>query len=88
MTSPRSPRLRPIQDLPPTMRLLGIGFYVGLCIGGMAALGYVLDNVLDTRPVLVLVGLALGLVMAFWGGYIQLMDVLAEISQPRRTKEK
>ncbi len=87
MASPRGPRLRPIQEMPPTARLLGIGFYVGICIGGLAALGYLGDGQLDTKPVLTLVGLALGLIFAFWGGYIQLMDVLADL-QRRRTGER
>jgi F0F1-type ATP synthase assembly protein I len=75
--------------LPPTVRLVGIGWYVAFCIVFGVGGGVLLDREFDTEPLLTLIGLALGLVAALWGGYRQLMDVLALISQRRagRTKE-
>jgi F0F1-type ATP synthase assembly protein I len=62
----------------PAMRLLGIGWYVALCIAlGMGG-GVWLDRSLSTAPVFTLVGLFLGLGAAFVGGYRMLMEVLAD----------
>lgn len=72
----------------PAYRLVGIGFYVCFCIFGMTLGGRELDRVFDTGVVLTLVGLALGLVMAIWGGIRQLLEVLEEIrARQGRTKE-
>ena len=69
--------------MPPSARLVGIGFYVGICIALGTIGGRELDKVLDTGKVFTLLGLALGLVMALWGGMRQLMDVLAEMNRKR-----
>ena len=69
--------------LPASARLLGIGFYVGICIAGGTMVGQVLDNELDTGKVLTLAGLGLGLVAALWGGVRQLLDVLDAINRGR-----
>ncbi len=68
--------------LPPTARLIGIGWYFAVCIVIGVVGGALLDRVLDTEPLLTLLGLTLGLVLAFYGGYQMLMDVL------RTDKEK
>ncbi len=62
--------------LPPTARLIGIGWYFVVCIVGGVAGGVFLDRVADTAPLLTMLGLGLGLVTAFYGGYRMLMDVL------------
>lgn len=62
--------------LPPAIRLLNIGVYFSVCIVGGVAGGVYLDRVADTAPLLALLGLGLGLVTAFYGGYRMLMDVL------------
>ena len=62
--------------LPPTARLIGIGWYFVVCIVGGIIGGVVLDSVIGTEPLLTLLGLTLGLVLAFYGGYQMLMDVL------------
>jgi hypothetical protein len=49
--------------------------------------GRELDRALETGQVFTLVGLALGLVLAVYGGIKQLLDVLAEIDR-RRTEGK
>ena len=70
--------------LPPTARLLGIGWYFAICIVGGVVGGYLLDQVAGTTPLLTLLGMLLGLVIAFYGGYRMLMDVL----RPIRGKEE
>ncbi len=59
------------------LQLLGIGWYVALCIGGGAFGGLLLDRQFDTRPVLTLLGLALGITLAMAGMFRMLMAVLA-----------
>jgi len=62
--------------LPPTARLIGIGWYFAVCIVLGIVGGVLLDRVADTEPLLTLLGLTLGLVLAFYGGYQMLMEVL------------
>ena len=62
--------------LPPTARLIGIGWYFVVCIVGGVVVGVLLDRVADTGYLLTMLGLTLGLVTAFYGGYRMLMDVL------------
>ena len=61
-----------------TLRLLGIGWFVALCIVGGVIGGLFLDGVLGTAPALVLVGLGLGLSVAAVGTYRMLMAVLGD----------
>jgi len=50
--------------------LTGVGFFIaGSIILGVVA-GRWLDGLLNTKPVLVIVGLILGIVVAFYGVYI------------------
>ena len=67
--------------LTPAVRLLGLGSYVAVCIAGGTIAGYYLDGLLGTGRVLTLVGLAIGLVAAFYGGYRMLMDTIADINR-------
>jgi F0F1-type ATP synthase assembly protein I len=62
--------------LPPTARLIGIGWYFAVCIVVGVVGGVLLDKAADTAPLLTLVGILLGLLAAFYGGYRMLMDVL------------
>ena len=50
-------------------RLIGMGWYVGICIVLGVLGGLWLDNKFNTRPILVIVGLLLGVVIAFYGVY-------------------
>ena len=61
-----------------TVRLLGIGWFVALCIVGGVIGGHLLDGVLGTGPALLLVGLGLGLAVAAVGMYRMLMAVLSD----------
>jgi hypothetical protein len=70
-----------VQRLTPAIRLLGLGSYVATCIAGATIGGYFLDRALDTGRVLTLLGLALGLATAFWGGYRMLMETIRDINR-------
>lgn len=59
---------------PPAMQLMGIGWYVATCIVFGVVGGVLLDGELGTDFVLTLVGLALGLASAGWGGYRMLQE--------------
>jgi F0F1-type ATP synthase assembly protein I len=50
-------------------QLLQIGATCGVCIGLGMLVGYLLDNALGTAPLLVFVGLTLGIVGAAAGSY-------------------
>lgn len=70
-------------ELPPSARLLGMGFYIAICIvlgvvGGMQA-----DKALDTGKLLTVVGLLLGLFFGLYGGWVQLREVLEAIDRRR-----
>ena len=71
--------------LPPAMRLVGIGWYVAFCITLGIVGGVWLDSKFDTGPVLTLTGLFLGLLVAFWGGYRMLMDVISAVGPKKRS---
>ena len=64
--------------LPSVARLIGIGWYFVVCIVGGVVGGVLLDDVADSAPFLTLLGLTLGLFLAFYGGYRMLMEVLNE----------
>jgi F0F1-type ATP synthase assembly protein I len=48
-------------------RLLGIGFFVAACILSGVLAGLWLDSKLSTKPLFILLGLAAGLAVAFYG---------------------
>ncbi len=50
-------------------RLVGVGWYVGTCIVLGVVGGLWLDNKFNTKPILVIVGLILGVIVAFYGMY-------------------
>jgi F0F1-type ATP synthase assembly protein I len=81
---PRKPRLVPMEGFPPTVQLIGIGWYVAFAIILGVVGGVFLDKWLDTKPAFTLAGLVVGLVLAFWGGWVQLREVLDTISTRRR----
>ena len=60
------------------LRLLGIGWYVALCIVGGVVGGRWLDNWLDLGPLFTLLGLAAGIALAGFGMYRMLNAVLAQ----------
>lgn len=66
-----------MRQWPPAMQLMGIGWYVATCIVLGVVGGVLLDDELGTDFALTLVGLALGLAAAGWGGYRMLQDLFA-----------
>ena len=72
-----------MQRLPPTARLIGIGWYFVVCIVGGLGGGVLLDQVIDSRPILTLLGLLLGLFFAFYGGYHMLIEALRTNQNPK-----
>lgn len=62
----------------PALRFLGIGWFFAACIIGGLVGGVLLDGWLDTRPLFTLLGLLVGLGLAFWGGLRLVMQLLAE----------
>jgi F0F1-type ATP synthase assembly protein I len=65
-----------MNQLPPAARLIGIGWYFAICIVVGVVGGLLLDRVAGSAPLFSLLGLLLGLVIAFYGGYRMLMEVV------------
>ena len=61
-------------------RLLGLGWYVALSIVLGVGGGVWLDGRLDVRPLFTLLGLALGLVVAFYGAYKMVQPLLNNLN--------
>lgn len=51
------------------LRLVGVGWYIGICIVLGVVGGLWLDNKFNTKPILVIVGLLAGIGLAFYGVY-------------------
>jgi F0F1-type ATP synthase assembly protein I len=73
--------------MPRALSLLSIGWYFALCIVGGIAGGLLLDNLADTKPIFALIGLFLGLALAFWGGYKLLMQVVSATAAESKADE-
>ena len=72
--------------MPPTARLIGIGFYIGLCIALGTLGGRELDKALDTGKLMTVSGLLVGVFLALFGGMTQLLEVVREIDRRRGGK--
>ena len=59
-----------------TLRLLGIGWYVAVCIGGGTYGGFLLDRSFDLAPLFTLLGLGLGIAVAVVGMMRMIQSVL------------
>ena len=62
------------------MRLLGLGWYVALCMILGVAGGLWLDGKLDVRPLFTLLGLTLGLAVAIYGAYKLVQPLLSNFN--------
>ena len=60
------------------LQLVGIGWYVGICIAGGSFGGLWLDKQFDSGPLLTLLGLAIGIAVALAGMFRMLMAVLSD----------
>jgi hypothetical protein len=63
---------------------VGIGFYIGITIVLFTVGGVQLDKMLETGKLFTVVGLAIGLALALYGAYQQLMEVLDAIDRGRK----
>ena len=63
------------------LRLLGIGWYVALCIAGGTLGGFWLDRLAETSPALTLAGLGLGIAVAVVGMMKMLMALFTPESR-------
>lgn len=57
-------------------QLLGVGWFVAICIGGGTAGGFLLDRQFELSPALTLIGLFVGIGVAVVGMYRMLMAIL------------
>jgi F0F1-type ATP synthase assembly protein I len=48
--------------------------------------GLLLDGLVDTKPVFTLIGLFLGLILAFFGGYLLVLEELGLRRPPQKDK--
>ncbi len=60
------------------LRLVGVGFFIGGSIVLGVVSGLWLDSRLNTSPILVIVGLVLGVVVAFYGVYQMLLPLIGK----------
>ncbi len=74
-----------MDKLVPALRLLGIGFYIAVCIVGGIALGWWLG---DKRPLFVIIGLVAGLIIAGYGVYSMLRPLLKDMNNSSVKKDK
>lgn len=61
-----------------TMRLLGLGWYVAICVVLGVVGGLWLDKRFHTLPVFTLVGTVLGTVVAFYGVYKMVLPLVQD----------
>jgi ATP synthase protein I len=74
----------------PLQFLLTVGWYVALSLIIPVAIGYWLDrpDVLDKRPLFILIGLAVGTFLAFFGLFKMLIRYQAEQEKQRKNSSK
>jgi ATP synthase protein I len=65
------------------LRFIGVGWFIGISILLGVLGGLWLDSKFGTKPILVIVGLILGLVVAFYGVYRMLLPLM----RSKRDKE-
>lgn len=69
------------------LQLIGVGWYIALCIVGGLFLGLWFDGKLGSLPVFTIVGVLLGVVLAFYGVYKMLLPILVNISGAEQNME-
>ena len=68
-------------------QLVGIGWYVGLCIVLGIGSGLWIDRSVGTLPLFAILGLLLGLLVAFYGMYRMVVLVVQSLDEEHSTKE-
>ena len=66
------------------LRLLGIGWYIGICITAGAVIGLWADHSLGLSPLLTLLGIGLGLIAALAGMIRMILGLFAYITESER----
>jgi F0F1-type ATP synthase assembly protein I len=67
----------------PALRVVGLGFYIGVSLVGGIVGGYLLDGWLGTRPWFTLGGVVLGSAVAFYGVYRMVLPFLTGGDTPK-----
>ena len=75
------------QRLKVVFQLVGIGWYVGLCIVLGIGSGLWIDRSVETLPLFSILGLLLGLLVAFYGMYRMVVPVIQSLNEDHSTKE-
>jgi len=65
----------------PAMRLIGIGWFIVICLILGVVGGIQLDKAVDTGKLFTVIGLFVGLFFGLWGGWLQLSEVLDAINR-------
>lgn len=68
------------------LQLVGVGWYVGICIIGGLFGGLWVDRRLGVMPAFTLVGIVLGTVMGFYGIYKMILPILADGRGPKKSE--
>ncbi|MDO8674083.1 MAG: AtpZ/AtpI family protein [Dehalococcoidia bacterium] len=67
------------------LRLIGLGWYVAICIAGGVILGAWVDDALRVKPLFLLIGLFVGLVAGFYGVYRMVVQTVQETERKEDT---
>lgn len=60
------------------LRVVGMGWYIGVCIVLGVWGGLWLDDTCNTQPILVIIGLILGIAIAFYGVYRMILPNISK----------
>ena len=64
-------------------KLIGSSLYIGVCLFCGVAGGLWFDNKFNTKPIFILLGLVLGLIVAFWGFYRMLVPIIKDYTETK-----
>jgi putative Ca2+/H+ antiporter (TMEM165/GDT1 family) len=67
----------------PAVRLIGIGFYIALCLVVGVMGGNWLDHKFRTQPIFLLGSIVVALVLIFWGVYQMLLPIISDKKERR-----
>ncbi len=70
------------------LRLIGLGWYVGVSIVLGVLGGLWLDNKFNSSPVFTIIGLLLGIVVAFYGVYKMILPNLEKFDNNKKNEGK